>query len=98
MFKAVVASPARVRHAQGHGLTFSSVVFHAPAGMYADTATLEAAHQLGMQYKYATLWGAARCNELEVVQFLRAEGCPWSALVCSAAAGSVAHRHVCLSA
>jgi hypothetical protein len=87
MFKAVVTSPGRVRHAHGHGLTFSSVVFHGTAGMYADVATLEAAHQL-MQYEYATLWGAARCNELEVVQFLRAQGCPWSALTCSAAAGS----------
>jgi hypothetical protein len=41
-----------------------------------------------MPYTLATMHGCALCNNLRVMQFLRAEGCSWDELVCSAAAES----------
>jgi hypothetical protein len=46
--------------------------------MHADIPTLQTAHELGMAYTFVLLVGAARCNTLSVVQFLRAQDCPWS--------------------
>jgi hypothetical protein len=75
LFSAVFASPSRVMLAQPHGLDCTTAKYQRAAGMYADIATLEAAHELGMPYTTGVMEGAARCNELAVVQFLRAQGC-----------------------
>jgi hypothetical protein len=76
-FTAVFASSSRVRLAHARELRYRTAVCHHSAGMYGDVATLEAAHELGMQYTQAAMDGAARCNQLAVMQFLRAQGCPW---------------------
>jgi hypothetical protein len=86
MQSAVFASPSRVRHAHAHGLSYTADHDQRAAGMYADIATLEAAHDCGMPYTLAVMEGAARCNELAVVQFLRAAGCPWGRQVFERAA------------
>jgi hypothetical protein len=75
LFSAVFASPSRVRLAQAHQLDCTAKSYQRAAGMYADVATLEAAHELGMQYTEEVMLEAARCNALAVVQFLRAQGC-----------------------
>jgi hypothetical protein len=86
MFSAVFASPSRLRYAQARELHCTTSRYQHAAGMYADVATLEAAHALGMPYTYSTIVGAARLNTLDVVQFLHAQGCPWGYKVYSAAA------------
>jgi hypothetical protein len=73
-FSAVFTSPSRMRHAHAHGLDCTSAQYQRAAGKYADIATLEAAHDVGMQYQFLVMLGAARCNELDVVQFLRTKG------------------------
>eukprot|EP00953_Heterococcus_sp_UTEX-ZZ885_P037117 19096-Heterococcus_DN1.PRE.2 len=80
-FSAVFASPSRVRCAHARGLSYTGEIHQRTAGMYADTATLQAARELGVPYTHAVMVGAARSNALAVVQFLRAEGCPWSSFV-----------------
>jgi hypothetical protein len=75
MFSSVFESPSRVRLAHAHELACTTTRYERAAGMYADVYALGAAHELGMQYTRAVMLGAARCNELVVVQFLRAHGC-----------------------
>jgi hypothetical protein len=54
------------------------MLYRFAAGKYADVATLQAAHELGMEYdSAATIEGAVYCNELAVVQFLRAQEGSW---------------------
>jgi hypothetical protein len=72
---AVLASPSRARHAHERKCHCTSPCYQRAAGRYADVATLEAAHELGMPYTYAALEEAACCNQLAVVQFLRAQNC-----------------------
>jgi hypothetical protein len=86
LFSAVFASPSRVRCAHARGLSYTGEIHQRTAGMYADTATLRAARELGVPYTHAVMVGAARSNALNVVQFLRAAGCPWSSLMFSIAA------------
>jgi hypothetical protein len=87
LYSAVCASPARVRHAQAHKLECTTTNFESAAGMFADVATLKAAHELGMYYESAAaMAGAVQCNTLEVVQFLRAQGCWWSNILSYTAA------------
>jgi hypothetical protein len=90
MLSAVFVSPATVRVVQAYGLDCKSKRYQRAAGMYANIATLEAAHGLGMQYSHAVMIGAARCNAaaLAVVQFLHAQGCRWSSYAYDAAAES----------
>jgi hypothetical protein len=86
LYSAVFGSPSRVRHAEAHGLRCRTPAYERAAGMYADVATLVAARKLGMHYTHAVTRGAARCNELAVLQFLCAQGCPWGAYVYNIAA------------
>jgi hypothetical protein len=86
LFSAVFASPSRVRHAAEHGLNCTTEAYQSAAGMYADVVTLKAAHAQGMQYSISAMYGAVRCNELSVVQFLRAQGCAWHELAFMTAA------------
>jgi hypothetical protein len=94
LLSAVFASSSRVSFALAQGLRCSAEVFQRAAGMYADISTLRAAHQLGVQYTDVTMEGAVRCNELAVVQFLRAEGCPWG-LDMYCAVASRGHTDLC---
>jgi hypothetical protein len=55
--RAVLGSPARVRHARASKLQHMLKSYKRAAGMYADIATLEAAHALGMQYTDAVMKG-----------------------------------------
>jgi hypothetical protein len=95
MFNSVLASPARLRHAQtAFKLHCKPLQYKRAAGMYADIATLEAAHALGMQYTHTVMEGAASGNELAVVQFLRSQSCPWSTVVFNQAAQR-GHTEIC---
>jgi hypothetical protein len=76
-FSAVLASPSRVRlHTHTRRLPYRRTAYERAAGMCADIATLQAARELSMLYLRHVMAGAARCNQLAVVQFLRAQGCP----------------------
>jgi hypothetical protein len=75
-FSAVLASPSRVRLAHTRRLPYRRTAYECAAGMYADIATLQAARELSMLYSRHVMAGAARCNQLAIVQFLRAQGCP----------------------
>jgi hypothetical protein len=81
LYSAVCASAWRVRLAQS-SINCTAKQFQTAAGKYATITALVAAHDLGMQYTAAVMKGCARCNKLAVMQFLRAEGCPWHHLVC----------------
>jgi hypothetical protein len=61
------------------------------AGRYADVPSLEAAYELGMQYTVETLEGAAMCNQLPVLRFLRTQDCPQGHSVADAAAAAGAY-------
>jgi hypothetical protein len=91
---AVFETPARVRFAAAHGLDCTSVPCQHAAGMHADVAPLEAAHGLGMPYKNPVMEGAARCNQLAVVQFLHAQGCKLDRTLFDLAAGR-GHTAMC---
>jgi hypothetical protein len=86
LYSSVFASPSRVRLAHESGLNFSTENFRHATGKHADVATLKAARELGMHYTGLTILGAAERNELGVVQFLHAQGCPWHWRVAEAAA------------
>jgi hypothetical protein len=85
---AVFASPSRLRHAHAHKLRVSckTIVYEHAAGAYADISTLQAARKLGMRYTEAAMFGAVRCNEVAVVQFLHAQGCTLSISLSNVAA------------
>jgi hypothetical protein len=87
LYSAVFSSPSRVRLADIRIIRCTALQYERAAGMYADVATLQAAHELGMPYTLAVMLGAAHCNDLAVVQYLRAQGCPWGRDVFSRAAG-----------
>eukprot|EP00953_Heterococcus_sp_UTEX-ZZ885_P020733 11602-Heterococcus_DN1.PRE.2 len=80
-YSSVFAAPSRIKLARESGVNFTTQTFKHSAGAYADTETLTAAHELGMQYSATTMIGAARCNKLAVLQFLRDQGCAWNNLV-----------------
>jgi hypothetical protein len=92
LFSSIFASPARVRLVHARGLDITTTSFGRAAGRYADVPVLEAAHELGMQYTVETLQGAAMCNQLSVLQYLRTQGCPWNRSVPDAAAGAGAYE------
>jgi hypothetical protein len=93
MFSTMFASPSRVRHAHAHDLDYLTVAYERAAGQYADITTLDAARKLGMYCSYELMVGAARCNELAVVQYLRAY-CSWNTEVFDLAAGR-GHTAMC---
>jgi hypothetical protein len=76
LYSEVFASPSRARLAQAHDLDYTTEECERAAGMYADVATLEAAHELGMAYTETVMGGAVHSNKLTVVQFLQSQGCP----------------------
>jgi hypothetical protein len=78
LYSSVFCSSSRVQLAHDHGLDCTSEEFQLAAGKYAHAATLAVAHRVGMAYTPAVMAGAARCNKLAEVQFLRSQGCPWS--------------------
>jgi hypothetical protein len=61
-FSSVFTSPSRARLAHALGLRYDTAEHQYVAAMHADIATLEAAHELGMQYTKPAMDGAARCN------------------------------------
>jgi hypothetical protein len=77
-YSSVLASPSRLKLARESGIKVTAEKFKHAAGAYADTTTLAAAHELGMKYSATTMIGAARCNKLAVLQFLRDQGCAWN--------------------
>jgi hypothetical protein len=81
LYSSVFGSPSRVRLAKALGLSSNTTEYQRAAGRYANVATLQAAHAAGMRYSYEAMDGAARCNDLTVVQFLRAQGCPWDSCI-----------------
>jgi hypothetical protein len=77
-YSTVFTSPARVQLAHESGLDCNAVAYQRAAGQYADIASLAAAHELGMHYTAPVMAGAAQCNKLAEVQYLRSRSCPWS--------------------
>jgi hypothetical protein len=86
MFSAMFASPSRVRHAHKRGIRYETVSVQHAAGTYADIDSLKAAHELGMSYAYGAMLGAASCDDLAVLQFMRAQGCRLNSIFFKAAA------------
>jgi hypothetical protein len=86
LYSAVFSSPARVKLAQQCGLDNSTAAYQCSAGMHSSTDTLAAAQELGMNYTHFTMMGAAKGNQLPVLQFLHALGCPLHEAVAAAAA------------
>jgi hypothetical protein len=78
LFSSVFASPSRVKFAEQNGLDCSSKAYEHAAGRHADILTFAAAHELGMKYTSSAIGGAAQCNKLAEVQYLRFQGCSWS--------------------
>eukprot|EP00953_Heterococcus_sp_UTEX-ZZ885_P030880 16270-Heterococcus_DN1.PRE.8 len=91
LYSSVFTSPARVQFAHKSGLDCTSERYGGAAGMYADVATLAAAHTLGMPYTEATIISAAQCNKFAELRYLHSQGCPWSphALTAAASSGSL---------
>jgi hypothetical protein len=85
LYSSVFASPARVRLAHQANLDNTTVFYQYAAGKYSTWATLVAACTLGMVFTDLTMFGAAECNQLAVVQLLHAQGCLWDAEVADAA-------------
>eukprot|EP00953_Heterococcus_sp_UTEX-ZZ885_P011568 6701-Heterococcus_DN1.PRE.1 len=77
LYSSVFTSPSRVRLAHESGLPCTSTAYRCAAGKYADSATLAAAHELGMPYTVVTITDAAENNRLAEVQYLHSQGCPW---------------------
>eukprot|EP00953_Heterococcus_sp_UTEX-ZZ885_P009499 5592-Heterococcus_DN1.PRE.1 len=77
LYSSVFASPSRVRLAHELSIDCSEDSYKLAAGMHGSVKTLAAAYELGMSLSAATTLGAAECNQLSVIQFLRASGCAW---------------------
>jgi hypothetical protein len=87
LFSAAFASPSRLQFAHARGIGGTITRYSFAAGKYADVATLEVAHELGMKYNsMAAIEGAVHCNDVTVVQFLHDRGCCWTDHVFSIAA------------
>jgi hypothetical protein len=86
LYSSVFASPERVKFAHQHNLDNTTDSYQYAAGRYGTWATLVAARKLGMAFTDYTMFGAAECNQLPVLQLLHAQGCPWDADVADAAA------------
>jgi hypothetical protein len=86
VFSVVFSSLSTVRLARAHGLNFRFPEYQRAAGMHADVAALAVAHESGIRYTASVMDGAVRHNQLDVVQFLRAQGCPLDKFVFDAAA------------
>jgi hypothetical protein len=86
LYSSVFASASRMRLAHEYGVDCSSDIFTRAAGRYGTVPIVVLARELGMEYTRATIVGAAEGNQLPVLQFLHAEGCPWDARVTVAAA------------
>jgi hypothetical protein len=87
LFSAAFAAPSRLRYAHARGISGTIMRYSFAAGKYADIATLEVAHELGMKYNsMAAIEGAVHCNDVTVVQFLHGRGCCWTNCVFSIAA------------
>eukprot|EP00953_Heterococcus_sp_UTEX-ZZ885_P039249 20122-Heterococcus_DN1.PRE.1 len=76
LYSAAFASPSRVRLAYNCGLrsSYKGYYQHA-AGRYGTAASLLAARALGMRFTTETMWGAVKCNQLPVLEFLCSQGC-----------------------
>jgi hypothetical protein len=88
LYSSVLASPARVQLAHEAGLDCNTRAYQRSAGKHADTATLAAAHDLGMEYTSSTMAGAAQRNKLAEVQYLHNQDCPWPSWLFEEAARS----------
>jgi hypothetical protein len=88
LYSSVFTSPSRVQLAHESGLDCTSEAYQRAAGKHADIATVATAHELGMLYTDATMYGAAQCNKLAEVQFLHKQGCPWHSDMLKLAASS----------
>jgi Ankyrin repeats (3 copies) len=87
LYSSIFTSPSRVRLAREHGIDSSEDSYKLSAGMHGAVKTLAAAaYEADMSFSAVTMLGAAECNELSVVQFLRARGCAWDWKVSGAAA------------
>jgi hypothetical protein len=86
LYSTVFASPSRVQFTHESGVNCSTTSYQLAAGMHATVATLVAARELGMHFTVYTMRGAADGNELSVLQFLHARGCPRDCTVTAAAA------------
>jgi hypothetical protein len=70
LYSAVFASPAAVQHAHACGLKSRGGRYEFAAGLYADTATLSAAHELGMPHTAAIPNGAALAGAASKLHWL----------------------------
>jgi hypothetical protein len=82
LYSSVFASPSRLRLAQASGIHCTTPAAHHAAGRCASIEALEAARELGIHFSVIVMQGAASKNKLSVLQFLRAQGCPWSSQTC----------------
>jgi hypothetical protein len=89
LFSAVLASPAALRLADEHGLTFDNVKLQRIAGRTADIPTLQAARELGLALTDKVLEAAAQSGSLLKLQWLHIEQtCQLPPLICNSAARS----------
>jgi hypothetical protein len=86
LYSTIFTSTSILKLALENGVSLSSASCQHAAGRHASTEVLLAAHELGMEYSVEIMMGATRCNRLSVLQFLRAQGCPWHSKVSSIAA------------
>jgi hypothetical protein len=86
LYSTVFASASRVKYAHASGVDCSTPRYQFAAGRHATVASLIIASEVGMEYSVATMMGVADSNTLPVLQFLRAQGCPWDETLSRAAA------------
>jgi hypothetical protein len=74
LYSAVFASPERVKLAHQRNLNNTADSYQHAAGKYGTWAKRVAARNLGMAFTEYTMFGAAECNQLPVLQLLHAQG------------------------
>jgi hypothetical protein len=81
LHSSVFASPSRMKLAHKDGVNFALRSCWKTAGRHATVPSLKLAQELGMEYCFEVMHGAAECNKLDVLQFLHAQGCAWEARI-----------------
>jgi hypothetical protein len=88
LYSSVFTTLSRLRLAHEGGINSSTHIYQNAAGRHASVELLVAARELGMQFSVGMMQSASRYNQLSVLQYLHAEGCPWDSRVCTIAAST----------
>ncbi|KAG5182158.1 hypothetical protein JKP88DRAFT_349039 [Tribonema minus] len=77
-YTSAASSSQCLQYAFESGLKLAERDFHRAAGSHGSIDTIQLARSLGMRWSPDLCTGAARTGRVELLRWLRAQGCPWN--------------------